>query len=71
MSKYEEYTDKLMSEVKHKPDHIRLGQHLMNTLHKIDKDAYNFITEKEYDCFYLDSKIQDFYNGLFIYCENN
>ena len=48
--------NKALKMVKDHPE-LRLGQAVMNVLHKYYPDIYNKITDTECDCFYLDERV--------------
>ncbi len=48
--------NKALKMVKDHPE-LRLGQAIMNVLHKYYPDIYNKCTNTECDCFYLDERI--------------
>lgn len=44
--------------------HFRNGQALMNSLREINPELYQKITTTDDDCFYLDEKIQNFFERI-------
>ena len=54
----------ISSNIKRDNHFLRLGQLYMNTLHELRPDVYEEITGTDYDCFYTDDKISDFFTFL-------
>jgi hypothetical protein len=54
----------LAKHMQQKYPHWREGQCLMNALHEIDADCFRAITTTEADCFYVDEKIQNFWDAV-------